>query len=111
MKTQLEPSKLYWASFNRFELRLPGEAINDIAQQGANDEAVAYWTPKVIEQCERDAFPNRLTDEAIAIELKEYGAWDSEELQDTAQNWRRLVWIAAWNIAEDESPDCSEPVK
>lgn len=109
MRTQLKPSALYWASFNRFELRLPGDAINDIARSGANDEVVAYWTPKVIEQCERDAFPNRPTDEKIAAELKEYGAWDSEALADTAQNWRRLVWLAAWNIAEDEAPDCSAP--
>lgn len=110
MKTKLDPSALYWASFNRFELRLPGEAINDIAQSGSNDDAVAYWTPKVIKQCDRDAFPNCPTDELIALELQEYGAWDDDELQDADQNWQRLVWCAAHNIAEDESPDCSEPL-
>lgn len=110
MKTKLNPTALYWASFNRFELRLPGGAVNAIAQSGANDEAVAYWTPKIREQIERDNFPNKPTEEKIKAELREYGAWDSEELQDTEQNWQRLVWIAAHNIAEEPEPDCSNPI-
>ena len=103
-------SALYWALFNRFELRLSGEAVNDICQPGQNDEAVAFWTPRVIAQIEKDSFNNRPTDELIIKELSEYGAWDDDELKDTGQNWKRLVWCAAWNIAEEETPDCSDPV-
>lgn len=43
MRTDIQSDKTYWASFNRFELRIPGEAVHDIAQSGANDAAVEYW--------------------------------------------------------------------
>lgn len=59
---------------------------------------------------EKDAFPNRPTPDKIRKELDEYGAWDEKELADDAENWERLVWLAAWNIYEDETPDCSAPV-
>lgn len=110
MKTKIDSEKLYWASFNRFEMRMPGEAVEDIAQSGTNGEMVAHWAPKVSALCESDGFANRPTPDKIRAELKEYGAWDAEELSDDAANWLRLVWTAAWNIAEDEAPDCSEPV-
>lgn len=113
MKTdpQIKPEALYWASFNRFEFRLPGECVTDCSASGAVDEAVAYWVPRIQEQVQKDAFRNAPTPEAIRAELAEYGAWDENELADDAQNWHRLVWIAAGNISEDEKPDCSDPVK
>lgn len=111
MKTKLDPSALYWASFNRFELRLPGDAVNDIARSGQNDEAVAFWEGKVRAIMVDDNFTNRPTSESIRAELKEHGAWDAEELADDERNWNRLVWLAAWNIADSDEPDCSEPVK
>lgn len=36
----------------------------------------------------------------LASELREYGAWDSDELADHDQNLQRLVWIAACDISE-----------
>lgn len=113
MKTQLidSPTALYWASFNRFELRVSGEAVCAIAQPGPADSAVAKYAPQVRAQMEADNFPNRPTPEKIREELAEYGSWDAQELADDEANWRRLVWCAACNIAEDESPDCSEPAK
>jgi hypothetical protein len=110
MKHTLSPSALYWASFNRFEFRLPGECVTDCSQQGANDDAVAYWAPKVAAQVIADDFRNKPTPDSIRAELKEYGAWDSYELEDDEANWQRIVWIAAHNIAEEESPDSSNPV-
>jgi len=94
---------LYWASFNRFELRIPGNAVADIAQPGPADEAVSYWAPKIDR-------PERCTPDALRDELREYGAWDADELADDAANWRRIVWCAACNVAESDEPDCSEPV-
>ena len=101
MKTQLLPLALYWATFNRFELRLPGEAVNDIARSGSNDEAVAHWADKV-----RNEWPDRATPDAIRAELAEQGAWDETELADDAANWRRILWCAAHGIADDETQDC-----
>ena len=109
MKTSLNPESLYWVSFNRFELRLTGQCAMDCLHQGPCDADVAHWAPLVWRQVEQDAFYNKLTADAIRAELKEYGAWDADELADDAENWLRLVWIAASNLAECESPDCSEP--
>lgn len=36
----------------------------------------------------------------LANELREYGAWDEEELLDHSQNLQRLVWIATNDVAE-----------
>lgn len=111
MKTIITHSALYWASFNSFEFRIPGEAINDIAVSGSNDDAVEFWTPRIREQVKSDGFLNGPCESSIRRELKEYGAWSEDELKDDRANWNRIVWIAAHNIAESESPDCSEPVK
>lgn len=111
MKTELIPEALYWASFNHFELRLSGQCVSDCSHSGQCDEDVAHWVPRVRAQVEADAFKNAPTAESIRRELREYGSWSEEELKDDEQNWHRLVWIAAGNIAEDDAPDCSEPLK
>jgi hypothetical protein len=108
--TSIKPDSLYWASFNRFELRLPGQCVIDCSHSGQCDEDVAHWVPKVRALVESDNFPNKPTAEKIRAELQEYGAWDDEELSDEDQNWHRLVWTAANNVAEDDAPDCSEPL-
>lgn len=36
----------------------------------------------------------------LAKELKEYGAWDDEDLRDHAQNLQRLLWLACGDIME-----------
>ena len=105
------PAALFWASFNSFEMRLPAQAVAEIAQSGSNDAAVAHWAPIVAAQVEADNFRNRPTPDKIRAELAEYGAWDERELEDDAANWHRIVWCAAHNIAEDDAPDCSEPLK
>lgn len=111
MRKTLDPSALYWALFNRFELRISGEAVTDICHSGSNDEAVDYWKDKVMEQVITDDFANKPTPDTIRAELKEYGAWDGKELADDELNWQRLVWIAAWNIFDDDAQDCSQPLK
>lgn len=111
MRTQINPSALYWASFNSFELRLPGQCVLDCSGPGAVDSAVQSWVQRVREQVQRDALPNGPTPHAIRAELKEYGAWGAAELLDDDLNFNRLVWIAACNIADDDAPDCSEPVR
>lgn len=110
-KNEIQPDKLYWASFNRFEMRVLGEAVTDCAHQGNCEADVKNWAPKIAAQVEADNFTLKPTPEKIRAALKEYGAWDEAELQDDAQNWIRLCWIACCNISEYEKPDCSDPVK
>jgi hypothetical protein len=84
------------AYFNRFTLELPQDAVYACSQAGSVDEDVAYWGPKV-----KSLNPS-VRPEDIRAELKEYGAWDAEELTDEAANWERITWIAACNIKEEE---------
>jgi len=113
MKTLIpaSPDALFWASFNAFEMRIPGRAITDIAQPGDNMEAVKRWAPAIRKQVEADGFTLRPTPEKIYQELWESGAWTDDELADDEANWLRIVWTAAHNIADDDAPDCSEPVR
>jgi len=41
-----------------------------------------------------------LDPDTLCMELKEYGAWDEEELEDHDQNITRMLWIACGDIAE-----------
>lgn len=38
----------------------------------------------------------------LAGELREYGAWDDDELSDHNQNLARILWIACGDIQEEE---------
>ena len=111
MKTQTKPNCLYWAIFNRFECRVSGQAVLDIAQSGQNDSAVAFHLPGFLAQIELDNFPNKPTSKKVRDELSEYGAWEAEELEGDLTNLSRLLWIAACNIADEEKPDFSKPCK
>lgn len=82
------------AYFDRFTFDMPEQAVQDCHHQGACDEDVAYWADRL----KIDVDP-----ELIRAELKEYGAWDAEELADDRANLERILWIAAGNIQEDEA--------
>ncbi len=110
MKHTLIPDALYWASFDRFSLRLPGECVADCSASGSVDDAVAYWVDRIRFDETNLLGEVQATPDAIREELSEYGAWDDEELADDEQNRHRIVWCAACNVAEDETPDCSEPL-
>jgi hypothetical protein len=85
-----------WASFNRFTFEFPTEAIEECSHSGRCDDDVEHWA----EEIER---PEELTPELLRAELAEYGAWDESELEDDAQNWRRIVWIAAGDLKDEET--------
>ena len=40
------------------------------------------------------------TDKQLSDALKDYGAWDDEELKDRKENIFRLLWIAGGDIKE-----------
>ena len=86
------------AFFNRFILELPSEAVLDCHHQGACDEDVLFWSNKITR-------PDEITKEKLKSELKEYGAWDKDELENDDDNWKRLIWIAAGNIQENEGEE------
>lgn len=40
---------------------------------------------------------------ALASHLREYGAWDAEELADHEANLERIVWIVSCDIREEKA--------
>jgi len=44
----------------------------------------------------------------LSAELKEYGAWDSEELADHEQNLQRLLWLAGGDLRDNKGCTCGE---
>jgi hypothetical protein len=113
--THIESDALYWASCNNLEFRVPGRAVLDICKSGSNDAAVDAHLDEV-QRLTNELYktnrsnPWRPTSESIREELYEHGAWDDSELADDKANWARLLWIAAWNIYEDEERDYTAPV-
>ncbi len=87
-----------YATFNGFELQMTKAQAASASHQGACDDDVAELlkTPAIRRQLAK------IEPAAIAAELKEYGAWDTDELADHEQNKARLVWIAASNIDETQ---------
>lgn len=94
----LEDPKTRTATFERFEITMPVEAAKDCSHSGQCDADVDAWEDKI-------ARPPQCTPEKLAAELSEHGAWDEDELKDDAENWRRIIWIAAGNIQEEKLYD------
>jgi hypothetical protein len=87
--------KLYWhrSGSGRIETQIPEDAISDCSAQGSCDDAVDYWAPRI-------ARPEKAPPELLASELREFGAWDAEQLADDDANWRRWIWTACCDLAE-----------
>lgn len=83
-----------FAIFNRFEIELPEDCVRDCSHSGACDADVDHWATLI-------SRPDDITPEKLRAELKEYGAWDANELADDDANWHRIIWLAAGNIKEE----------
>jgi hypothetical protein len=85
------------AHFDRFEIKMTAAQARSASHQGQCDDDVERLTnhPEIRRQLDK------IGPEKIAAELKEYGAWNAEELADHEQNRRRIAWIAAGNIVEE----------
>lgn len=88
--------KIKTAYFNRFHLNLSEACVADCSHSGDCDEGVSFW----VKQNEIKSQMDEIGPENIKKELKEYGAWDAEELADENQNQKRILWIAAGDIKE-----------
>lgn len=49
----------------------------------------------------------RIDPDALRAELREYGAWDADELADHSANLDRILWIACGNIIEEHAARAS----
>ena len=85
-----------YATFNRFELRLTKNQARSGSHQGPCDEDIEWLRrePAIARQLDK------LTPATVADELREYGAWDDEELADHDENLSRVLWLACGDIVE-----------
>jgi hypothetical protein len=90
--------KYAYASFNRFEIRLKIDDALSVSHSGQCDDDVAALlrVDYVAKQLDK------IDPAAIAAELREYGAWDDEQLADHDDNLARILWIAGGNIREEQ---------
>ena len=84
--------KSYTAYFNRFTIKLPRDCVVSCSRQGHCDKDVEFWNRRLNLDLPTDQ---------LRAELKEYGAWDSAQLDDHNANLHRIIWIAACDINEN----------
>jgi len=86
-----------YAPFNRFGIEMTLDQAQSASHAGDCEADVneLLQAPKIRRQLKK------IQDADLIAELKEYGAWDVEELQDRAANEQRIIWTAACDIAEE----------
>src|SRR6202043_1547182 len=91
-------------SSGRIELQMTMEQAESASHQGDCDEDTRELSkvPAIAEQLAK------IDPAVLSTELKEYGAWDAEELSDREQNLQRVLWLAAGDITERDGCDCGE---
>lgn len=86
------------AEFNRFSLKLTRAQAAEGSHSGDCDDDIRHLLtiPAIKRQF------TKIDPDHIRAELKEYGAWDEEELSHIEENQRRILWIACGNISEQK---------
>jgi hypothetical protein len=90
---------LHWSSSSgRIELQITREQARSAAHGGQcdNDVKALSQNPMIAGQL------SVLAPEMVSNELRDYGAWDAEELADHEQNLQRLLWCACGDLNEME---------
>lgn len=82
------------AYFNRFTIKMTLAQALSASHSGSCDADVRELSNHL-------SRPRACTKEALKKELEEYGAWEENELENDAENWQRILWIAAGNIKEE----------
>lgn len=87
------------AYFNYIDgIELPQWVVDSCPQSGSCDNAIAEFREddEVAEEL------SKIDAEKLKTELKEYGAWTDEELEDHNENLDRILWIAIFNIIDEQ---------
>ena len=96
------PSNKEWfsTSSGRIELEIDADDAESCSHSGDCEEDIEalMYKPYIKNQLEK------LDPKVVKRELKEYGAWNDDELNDHEMNLVRLLWIACGDIAERGIP-------
>ena len=91
---EIDPNKLYWyiSGSGMVEFQITGECVSDCSHSGQCFPEVEYW--------EKQLDWSNIDPDAIRSELREFGAWDDQELANDLDNRHRILWSAANDISE-----------
>ena len=94
---QLECRETYWVTFDRFEFKLPLEIAQMCSHQGdcGPDIEEAMGMPEVRKELAH------IKPAKLRAELREYGAWEEDELKDHDLNLARILWLGAGHILDE----------
>lgn len=91
---------MYWTeSLGRIELNITRAQAESCAHPGQCDADVAALrdVPAIRRQLAK------IDPATVADSLREYGAWDDDELKDHDANLSRLLWVACGDIVEGQA--------
>ena len=86
-----------FAQFNYFELKLPVSVAQNCTHPGPCDADIAE--ARKLSYVKKQLA--KLDPEKLVKELRDYGAWDTDELKDHNANLDRILWIASGNIVDE----------
>lgn len=89
----------YWCSSSgRIELNLS----MDIASKGYHSGACDLDIAELRTMAHIDSQLRAIPQDLLASELREYGAWDSEELANHEDNLNRILWLACGDLVDQQ---------
>jgi len=102
MAAQIPTNAQWWSTGSgRIELAITMDDAHCGYHQGACDDDVESLccVPYIAEQLAR------IDSWRLCEELKEYGAWDGDELADHDQNLRRVLWLACGDLCDQQTEE------
>ena len=92
-----QPQLHWWTTGSGYvELAMSLDQIKKVAHAGD-----CYSDASSLVRFEMKSQLSKLNKNDVRKTLKEYGAWDADELADHKENLIRLVWIAANDLFEE----------
>ena len=87
---------MYWTRNGDFELNITKRQAEACSHSGQCDTDVLELsnTPAIRKQLDK------IKPAALTNELRDFGAWDDEELSNHEANIQRILWIACGDISE-----------
>lgn len=87
----------YTSGSGRIEIKLTKKQANIGSHSGPCDNDISYLRtlPAIKKQLDK------IDAEVLRNELKEFGAWDENELMNHDENLTRILWIACGDIVEN----------
>ena len=90
---------LHWTSSSgRIELEIPARLVAFGYHSGQCQDDIDYLL--TLDSIKNQL--NKLDPERLALELKEYGAWDDAELSVHQNNLQRILWLACGDLTDGD---------